>query len=594
MHKETLKELMLFSKTLHLLYVEDNETTRMQTEKLLENFFDHITVATDGKEGLEKFKQHNFDLIISDINMPNMNGLEMLSAIRTVDEDIPFIILSAHNEADMFSTSITLGTDGYLLKPIESKSYLSLMTRTIKKIKQKHENALYKKELELSNKLLEQKIIERTGQLHSKLMQDELTNIKSRYAFLSELALCAEPKVPIIFLLNIDSFGLYNELYGVEVGNDVLIAFSKLLQNFANANKYGLYRISGDEFVLYESVSTIDETKIRETLTAIKTLLKDKPLWIERIQDSIDVSVTIGVSTCHDNPLGKSDMAMKHAKKTSRSFMIYSKDIDTKKDLEKTLYWKKEIDLALLEDRVIPFFQPIVNREEEIIKYEALMRIKQLQEDGEEKIISPFFFLDISMKTKQYNQLSYRLIDKAIMGMMDKNISLSLNVNQNDMHDNTLINMLKSNILKFNNYNLQKQQHGNSIILEVLEDDDIKDYTEFTDALMQFRHLGAQIAIDDFGSGFSNFSHIIGISPHYVKIDGSLIKELAQDTKSYEIVKAIVQFAKSLHIKTIAEFVATKEIFDVAYSLGIDEFQGYYFSEPLPIEKIEERASALV
>ena len=79
-----------------------------------------------------------------------------------------------------------------------------------------------------------------------------------------------------------------------------------------------------------------------------------------------------------------------------------------------------------------------------------------------------------------------------------------------------------------------------------------------------------------------------------MKIDGSLIKELDNNVNSYAIVKAIIQFAKSLGIKTIAEFVSSKEIFDVAYGLGIDEFQGYYFAEPLSIEEIEEKEALSV
>ena len=106
---------------------------------------------------------------------------------------------------------------------------------------------------------------------------------------------------------------------------------------------------------------------------------KNRPLFIERIHDYVEVSVTIGLAVCHDNPLGKADMAMKYAKKSSSKYATYHLGIDTKKDLQQTLYWKKEIDLALLEDRVIPYFQPIVNREQETIKYEALMRIKQIQ-----------------------------------------------------------------------------------------------------------------------------------------------------------------------------------------------------------------------
>ena len=99
--------------------------------------------------------------------------------------------------------------------------------------------------------------------------------------------------------------------------------------------------------------------------------------------------------------------------------------------------------------------------------------------------------------------------------------------------------------------------------------------------IKEIRTFGVRIAIDDFGTGHSNFSNIIAIDPDYIKIDGSFIKNIDKDPKSYSLVKGIVNSSKDLNIKTIAEFVHKKEIFDILKDLGVDEFQGYYFSEPL-------------
>ena len=92
--------------------------------------------------------------------------------------------------------------------------------------------------------------------------------------------------------------------------------------------------------------------------------------------------------------------------------------------------------------------------------------------------------------------------------------------------------------------------------------------------------LGIKIAIDDFGTGYSNFAYLMDLQPDYLKIDGSLIKNIDTDMRSQEIVKTIVNCAKSLHFKTVAEFVHSKKVFEVCKELGIDEFQGFYFSEP--------------
>jgi EAL domain-containing protein (putative c-di-GMP-specific phosphodiesterase class I) len=91
-----------------------------------------------------------------------------------------------------------------------------------------------------------------------------------------------------------------------------------------------------------------------------------------------------------------------------------------------------------------------------------------------------------------------------------------------------------------------------------------------------------QIAIDDFGSGYSNFEHILNLNVDILKIDGSLIKNIATNENAKKIVKTINIFAKECNIKTIAEYVANEEIFNIVKELNIDMFQGFYFSEPKP------------
>jgi len=94
------------------------------------------------------------------------------------------------------------------------------------------------------------------------------------------------------------------------------------------------------------------------------------------------------------------------------------------------------------------------------------------------------------------------------------------------------------------------------------------------------RKLGVQIAIDDFGSGYANYAHILTLKPDYLKIDGSLIKNILIDGDSRILVKNIINFAKDLNIKTIAEYVENEEIFELLKEFGVDEYQGYYFGRP--------------
>jgi diguanylate cyclase (GGDEF)-like protein len=569
--REKLKQLKDFSNYgLKVLYVEDDQIIRDQTKSILQMIFSNIIIANDGLDGLNKFKENSdINLVLTDINMPNLNGLDMLDEIKKLNSDISCVIFSAHNDSAFLSNSIKVGVDGYLIKPIKFKEYMSLLIKVTDQIRLQYENKKYKEELE-------EKVQERTQELRDKLYKDDLTNVYSRYALIDDISNREADDIPNLFILNIDSFSLYNELYGIEVGNLILIKFADMLCSFNHDNDYKIYRVAGDEFALYKNTKFISFNQNEQYIKDLIHLVKTTKIYIQNID--IELSITIGISFDTENPLETANMALADAKKQNKSFTTYNTQVDTKEKLKNTLYWKQEIKAALEEDRVVPYFQPIVNRNQEIIKYETLMRISQ--KDGNRiNIVSPGHFVDIAIKTKQYPKLSYYLIKKAINMMVEQNVSLSVNVSFDDIYNKTFMDMLYNSILEFNKYN-KDQNKPHKIVLEILESDEIDDYDLFVEQLTRFKNIGAVVAIDDYGSGYSNLSQIVGLSPDYIKIDGTLIEGILSDTKSYQIVKSVIEFAKSLDIKTIAEYVSSKEIFDVLYDLGIDEFQGYYFGKP--------------
>jgi EAL domain-containing protein (putative c-di-GMP-specific phosphodiesterase class I) len=95
--------------------------------------------------------------------------------------------------------------------------------------------------------------------------------------------------------------------------------------------------------------------------------------------------------------------------------------------------------------------------------------------------------------------------------------------------------------------------------------------------------LGVRIALDDFGSGYSNFSYLMELKPDFIKIDGSLIKEIDTNNNSYIIVKTIANFSNELNIDVIAEYIHSKEVYEKTRELNITGFQGYYLGEPTQI-----------
>ena len=116
---------------------------------------------------------------------------------------------------------------------------------------------------------------------------------------------------------------------------------------------------------------------------------------------------------------------------------------------------------------------------------------------------------------------------------------------------------------------------------ELLEDEEVKDFDLVKDFILEVKTKGhVKIAIDDFGSGYSNYERLLDFQPDILKIDGSLTKNILTDSYSLHVIESIIVFAKKQKIQTVAEYVSSEEIFNKIKELGIDYGQGYYLGEP--------------
>lgn len=141
MNQDKLRHIIDFTQNLNVLYIEDNFDVREQTTKMLKIFFNSIIVAKNGSEGLalftsnDKYESTSFDLIITDIEMPIIDGISMINSIRNVNKEIPILIFSAHSNTDYFLKTINAGIDGYLLKPYNIDQISNALMNIIEKNK---------------------------------------------------------------------------------------------------------------------------------------------------------------------------------------------------------------------------------------------------------------------------------------------------------------------------------------------------------------------------------------------------------------------------------------------------------------------------
>jgi diguanylate cyclase (GGDEF)-like protein len=414
----------------------------------------------------------------------------------------------------------------------------------------------YKKQLELSREQLE-------IQLHT----DELTKLPNRLS-LNE-AILNEGIVTLV-LININDFKEVNDFYGVETGDKILYDFSQALKEFVKNSSYKVYKLSGDEYALF----TVNAYRRDSVITFVNSLLeyfKTYDFYDLTSKRKINLTATAGaaINIEHSSAFVSADIALKTAKKKKRSFMTYKESLATKDEYASNIEWATRLKNAFLNDKIVPFFQPIYNnRTQKIEKYEALVRLI----DENNTPVSPFFFLDVAKKSHQYMQLTETMIEKTFAYFKDKPYEFSINLSESDLTNFAVTSMILQK--------LQESSFGDRVVFEIVESENIDDYELIREFIKSAKTYGAKIAIDDFGAGFSNFQHVSQLNIDYIKIDGSLIQNILIDKNSETIVEAIATFAKRLEIKTIAEFVDSQAIQEKVISMGIDCTQGYLIGEP--------------
>lgn len=232
------------------------------------------------------------------------------------------------------------------------------------------------------------------------------------------------------------------------------------------------------------------------------------------------------------------------------------------------------LKVALNDKKVISYFQPIVNnRTREVSKYESLVRL--INEEG--NVVPPNKFLEIAKKGRYYLQVTKIVLENSFSSLQTTDKEISINLSVLDIESEDLQKIIFSLLEKY-------KKDANRIVFELLESEEVQSFKMIVDFIRKVKQLGVKIAIDDFGSGYSNFERLLQYEPDFLKIDGSLIKNIDKSELSKNIVETIVLFAKKQRVKTIAEFVENEEIYKIVKELGIDYSQGYAFGKPQELD----------
>ena len=379
-----------------------------------------------------------------------------------------------------------------------------------------------------------------------------------------------------VCLLNINSFKEVNDFFGHKVGDAILIDVAKLIEEkIENEDKhFKLYKFPSDNYCITNTKDCQESF-----VSLIKNILESvyKKVFIYELYE-IDIRITAGISFSNkNNKLITADIALQSAKKDHKDYIVFYDELDKFREYENNMLWTKKLKSAFINDNIEVYFQPLVNnRTLKVDKYECLVRL--IEEDG--KVIAPYFFLDISKKSNQYTKLTKIVLEKSFQKFEHLPFEFSVNISYEDIENPDFLDFIKGL--------LKKYDIAPKVVFEILEDESIKNYNLLISFVDEVKALGCKVAIDDFGSGYSNFEHLLKMNIDYLKIDASLIKNIATNENSYKITKTIIEFAKNLNLKTIAEFVENEEIFNIVRNLGADYSQGYFFSAPISAPNIKE------
>ncbi|MDD2652761.1 MAG: EAL domain-containing protein [Sulfurimonas sp.] len=498
--------------------------------------------------------KENDVLGIIDISYPVVN-LKI-----SLDEMINFFIIFITIFSLVVFIAVFIEFNQYIIKPIKNFS------NVIQSITKSHD---MKKRVEVNDNIEEIDSIKDVfntmlDSIEHQFYYDSLTGLENRRRLTERLE---EKKNSFLMIINIDSFQEINDLYGNEAGDSILKDFAEFLkENMFGGN--ALYRLHSDEFsYLCDKAMDIEVFKIFASVLSEK--ISQKSFKIDG-NSEVSLSATFGISYGYETLLENADIALKIAKKNKKDFLVYDeKTMYMAKEYEKNFDWTKRLKKAIEEDRIVPIFQPIVDcKTQEIVKYEALIRMI----DANGVYISPVHFLELAKKNKLYHQLTKIIVEKTFQKFQNLPYSVSINISVEDI--------LNKEVNKFIIDRLKESSIGEKIVFEIIESEGIENFEQVLEFIDNVKKYGVRIAIDDFGTGYSNFDYLMKLKVDYIKIDGSMIKGVDIDGNSQMITKTIVNFAKNMGIKTIAEFVHSKNVFQKVQELEVDFSQGYYFGEP--------------
>lgn len=414
---------------------------------------------------------------------------------------------------------------------------------------------------------------------------DPLTDLCNRRKFTEEFEKSLRSAIRYhhnntLLYLDLDQFKDINDTSGHRAGDELLVLVAKSLKQVTRFTDL-VARLGGDEFAVLMPES--DDAGARILASKILQELSKIQLEYGAVRHKISASIGIVHYPLHDASIHEllsfADLAMYKAKTSGKSnFHVFSADDQIREELETRVYWKHQVEDALENHNFILHYQPILGIKSNTVEhYEVLIRMHN-PHTGD--INLPGKFIEVAEQVGLIRQIDQFVINNGIKKLAELqkkgiNARFAINLSAPTIDAHVLLPFLKKLIRKY-------EIDPTGLIFEVTETAAVSNLQQAKAMMLAIKALGCQFSLDDFGVGFSSFNYMRELPVDIIKIDGIFIKDLDKNADDQLFVKALVDVAKGLGRKTIAEFVENRAVLTLLRTYGVDFAQGYYIGRPAP------------
>ncbi len=416
-------------------------------------------------------------------------------------------------------------------------------------------------------------------------MHDALTDLPNRNALHRTLERALESGVPgALMVMNFDHFKYVNDNFGHHTGDQIMSGVSSVMRETVLRHDGEVYRTGGDEFAIH--LPAVQRAEAIQVAERVQAALRHYRLQVAegRIVSNISASIGIGIYPVHGNTLpallSNVEISMRQAKDMGRSrHAVFDPESGALRKTHKRIHWAKKLRDALDRDQIVLFAQPIVRLSDyKTTHHEVLLRIR----DEHGGYISPAVFMDVAESTGIVREIDLRVVEKLLAhitrsGLAGAKVRYFINLSGISMSSQDWVDRFMALLAK-------SDVHPNQLGFEITETAALSDVEVAMKFIRRLRAIGCRIALDDFGSGFSSFYYLRQFDVDYVKIDGSFIRDLADDNGSRLFVKALNDVAQGMKKQVIAEWVESAAAVEMLVGMGTQYAQGYYFHKPKLLE----------